>query len=336
MKALVYTDWDRLELREEPEPACGPEEAVIEVVACGICGSELGSFAHRSPRRPPPLIMGHEFSGTVAAVGERVSGLRVGQRVVVNSLVHCGECDLCRRKLSHLCRNRQVFGMHRPGAFAERVAVPARVVFPLPEAVSGVQGALVEPLANGLHVMGLVRVPAQSVLIFGAGTIGLMCLQAARAEGVERVVVTDPHAGRRALALGLGADEALDPGQVAVSEWALEAGDGGFDLCIDAVGATETKRDSVRAARPGGEVVWIGLHQDESPFSSFDLILAERRLCGSYGATEADLRRAIELLAAGRVRTDGWVVTFPLARGVEVFRAALKQELPGAKAVLCP
>jgi L-iditol 2-dehydrogenase len=336
MQALVYSDWDQLEVREVPEPVCGPAEAIVQVAACGICGSELGSFAHRSPRRPPPLVMGHEFSGTIVALGERAEGLRVGERVVVNSLVHCGECDLCRRDLSHLCRNRQVFGMHRPGAFAERVAVPANIVFPLPSTVGSVEGALVEPLANGLHVLALVRGPLEQTLIFGAGTIGLMCLQATRAAGVRHVVVTDTNAGRRAVALQLGADAALDPGETRVVDWARERTACGFDLCIDAVGTAATKQDAVRAARPGGEIVWIGLHEDESPLSSYDLILSERRLTGSYGATEADLRRAIGLLAAGRIRTQGWVETFPLGEGDQVFRAALRQELPGVKAMLCP
>jgi L-iditol 2-dehydrogenase len=307
------------------------------VAACGICGSELGSFAHRSPRRPPPLVMGHEFSGTISAVGEGVSGIAPGQRVVVNSLVHCGACDLCRRDLSHLCRNRQVFGMHRPGAFAERVAVPAHIVLPLPEGVEFVAGALAEPLANALHVFSLVRDPApEQVLIFGAGTIGLMCLQAARAAGAARVAVTDTHPVRRQTALSLGAAEVLDPRAVGIPEWAAEATSGGVDLAIDAVGATETKRDAVLAVRPGGEAVWIGLHEDEAPFSSYDLILSERRLTGSYGATEADLRRAIDLLAAGKINTRGWLETFPLEEGERAFRAALSQELAGAKAVLCP
>src|SRR5438876_5923935 len=125
MQALLYPDYGEMEVREVPSPSAAPGEALIRVGACGICGSELGSFAHRSPRRPPPLVMGHEFAGTVAALGEGVSGLAPGQRVMVNSLVHCGGCDMCRRGATHLCRERQVFGMHRPGAFAEYVAVPA-------------------------------------------------------------------------------------------------------------------------------------------------------------------------------------------------------------------
>src|SRR5690349_3808718 len=150
MQALVYPDYGELEVRGVPEPAPAAGEVLVRVGACGICGSELGSFAARSTRRVPPLVMGHEFAGTVAALGDEVSGVGVGERVVVNSLVHCGACDLCRRGSTHLCRNRQVFGMNRPGAFAELVAVPAGIVYAMSERMTAVEGALVEPLANGI------------------------------------------------------------------------------------------------------------------------------------------------------------------------------------------
>src|SRR5262245_8682321 len=174
MKALVYPEFDRLEVRDVPEPEPAAGEVLVRVGACGICGSELGSFASRSPRRPPPLVMGHEFAGIVAALGDGVTGLQVGERVVVNSLVHCGQCDLCRRGATHLCRNRQVFGMHRPGAFAELVAAPANIIYPMPETMTAVQGALVEPLANGIHVVSLAAGnPLETVVVIGGGPIGL-------------------------------------------------------------------------------------------------------------------------------------------------------------------
>src|SRR6266571_3454317 len=212
MQALVYPAYGELEVREVPEPIPGPGEVLVRVGACGICGSELGSFAARSPRRVPPLVMGHEFAGTVVALGEGTVGVREGDRVVVNSLVHCGACDLCRRGSTHLCRNRQIFGMNRPGAFAERVAVPAAIVYPMPAAMSAVQGALVEPLANGIHVVSLAsRNPMESVVVIGAGPIGLMCLQAALRKGAERVGVSEPNPERRAVARMLGAAAAWDP-----------------------------------------------------------------------------------------------------------------------------
>ncbi len=338
MQALVYPAYGELEVRDVPEPTPGPGEVLVRVRACGICGSELGSFAARSARRVPPLVMGHEFAGTVAAIGERVVGLQEGDRVVVNSVVHCGACDLCRRGATHLCRKRQVFGMHRPGAFAELVAAPAGIIYPMPEGMTAVQGALVEPLANGIHVASLAAGhPMESVVVLGAGPIGLMCLIAARQNGAKRVAVSEPHPGRREVALSLGAEVAWEP-----RDGGLEAGmraftDGlGVDLVIDAVGSAQTKRDSLGLARPGGEIVWIGLHGDEVTLSSFDLILPERRLTGSYGATDADIRTAIQWLSEGRVSTDGWVETVPLSRGDAAFFAALRQEGDAVKVVLEP
>jgi L-iditol 2-dehydrogenase len=335
---LLYPSYGELVIQDVPEPIPKAGEVLVRVGACGICGSELGSFAARSPRRAPPLVMGHEFAGTVAALGEGVTGLREGDRVVVNSLVHCGACDLCRRGLTHLCRHRQVFGMHRPGAFAELVAAPAGIVFPMPEGMTAVQGALVEPLANGIHVLSLAAGnPMETVLVIGAGPIGLMCLQAARQRGAQRVAVSEPHPGRRQVALALGAEAAWDPRKAGLAqEIERFTGGQGVDLVIDAVGSAATKRDSVTVARPGGDIVWIGLHGDEVTFPSFELILAERRLSGSYGAGDADIRTAIQWLAEGRVQTEPWVETVALSRGAEAFFAALRQEGDAVKVVLEP
>lgn len=338
MQALLYPAFGQMEVRELPAPRPGPGEVVVQVGACGICGSELGSFAARSPRRIPPLVMGHEFAGSVAALGEGVSGVTIGDRVVVNSVVHCGDCDLCRRGSTHLCRHRQVFGMNRPGAFAQQIAVPARVLFPMPAGMTAVQGALVEPLANGIHVLSLAAgKPLASVVVMGAGPIGLMCLQAAIQAGAARVGVSEPKAVRRDVARELGAAMVWSPegdgfgaGVAALTEGA------GADLVIDAVGSPATKRDSIGATRPGGEIVWIGLHGDEVQLSSFDLILAERRLSGSYGATDADLRTAIQWFSEGRIRTEPWVETVPLSRGAEAFFSALRQEGDAVKWVLEP
>jgi threonine dehydrogenase-like Zn-dependent dehydrogenase len=338
MQALLYPAYGELEVRDVPEPSPGPGEVLVRVGACGICGSETGSFAARSTRRVPPVIMGHEFAGTVAALGEGVTGLRVGERVVVNSLVHCGACDLCRRGLTHLCRQRQVFGMHRPGAFAELVAAPAGIVYPMPESMTAVLGALVEPLANGVHVIRLAQGnPMERVVVLGAGPIGLMCLQAALQLGARQVAVSEVNAGRREVALALGAATAWDPRDGGLVAGSAAFTDGqGADLVVDAVGSAQTKRDAVTLARPGGDIVWIGLHGDEVTFNSFDLILPERRLSGSYGAADADIRTAIDWFSEGKIRTDPWVETVPLSRGAEAFFGLLRQESDAVKVVLEP
>jgi L-iditol 2-dehydrogenase len=322
VKALVYADWDRLEVRDVQEPGAGPGEVVVRVAAVGICGSEFEGFAARSPRRTPPLIMGHEFCGEVAEVGAGVSGYRPGDRVVVNSVISCGRCEECRDGRSHLCPEREVFGMKRPGGFAELCAVPVSTLLPLAEKVSPLQGALVEPLANGVHALSLTRQRfPETVVVIGAGTIGLMALQVARAAGALRLVVVDTNDARLEVAHQLGAEPLFNPRREDVVAAVREFTRGrGADVVVDAVGASETRRVAVAAARPGGEVVWVGLHDDPTQLSGFDVVLGERRVAGSYAVTPSDIRTAIGLFAHGKIEIAPWVRPFPLADGARVFR----------------
>jgi len=322
VKALVYPAWDQLEVRDVPEPTPKPGEVVVRVAAVGICGSELEGFATRSPRRPPPLIMGHEFCGEVAEVGEGVSGYRVGDRVVVNSVISCGQCEECRDGQTHLCRDREVFGMKRPGGFADLCAVPVSTLLPLPEKVSPVQGALVEPLANGVHALSLTRQRfPETVVVIGAGTIGLMTLQVAKAAGALRLVAVDTNDRRLEVAHQLGAEPVFNPRRDAVVASVRDFTRGrGADLVVDAVGAAETRRVAVAATRPGGETVWLGLHDDPTQLSGFDVVLGERKITGSYAVTPRDLRAAIGLFAHGKVELAPWVRPFPLTEGARVFR----------------
>jgi len=309
------------------------------VAAAGICGSEIEAFVSRSPRRPPPLILGHEFCGEVVAVGAGVPGVEAGERVVVNSLITCGRCPACLDGMSHLCPARGVFGMSRPGAFAELVAVPAACLVPLPEKISPIQGALVEPLANAVHVFGLVRERfPETVVVIGAGTIGLMALQVARAAGAFRLVAVDTNDARLEVAHALGAEPVFNPSREAVVPAVREFTRGrGADVVIDAVGTSDTRRMAVTAARPGGAVVWIGLHADGTEVSGHDVVLGERVIFGSYAVTPRDLRTAIGLFAHGKIELKPWVRPFPLEDGARVFRQ-LASDPPRdfIKAVLLP
>ena len=322
MKALVYPAFDQIEVQEVPVPSPKPGELLIRVAAVGICGSELEQFASRSPRRPPPLIMGHEFCGEVAAVGAGINSFQEGERVVVSSVIPCFTCDFCRDGQTHLCPKREVFGMRRPGGFAEYVAVPATVTFALPEKVSPLQGALVEPLANGVHVFSLVqaRFP-ETVVVFGAGTIGLLALQVAKALGAFRLVAVDTNPFRLEIAHELGAEPVIDPRQQDVREVLLEFTRGrGVDVAVDAVGAAETRQTALSVTRPGGEVVWIGLHSDRTDLSGYEVVLGERKIVGSYAVTPRDLQTAIGLFAHDKVEVSPWVRPFP--RGASLPRAS--------------
>lgn len=338
MRALFYPAFDRLEIADVPSASLRPDEVRLKVAACGICGSELETFKNRSPRRTPPLVMGHEFCGTIAEAGAEVRDWAVGARVVSNSLVPCGRCVRCRRGDTHLCAERQIFGMHRPGAFAEYVNVPARCLIPWPEHLSAEAAALAEPMANGIHVVQLTRDrPAATALVIGAGPIGLFCQQALQVLRGSRVIVADLSSDRLAVAKKLGAARVVNPREEdVVKVLQAETGGEGADLTVDAVGGAITKRAALEALRPGGASVWIGLHENTVAVDTYNITLPERVVFGTYAATIAELRQALDLMAAGKVDALSWVQRFPLADGVTAFNRMLAAKGADLKAVICP
>ena len=339
MKAIYYPAWDELELREVPEPSPKPGEVVVRVAAVGICGSELHGFVTNAVRRTPPTIMGHEFCGQVADVGPGVTGYLQGDWVAVSSVIACGRCEDCLDGNVHLCREGEVFGMKRPGGFAEFCAVPVSTLLPLPGTVSPVQGSLLEPLANGVHALSLTtqRFP-ETVVILGAGTIGLFTLQVAKASGALRLISVDVSDARLDVALQLGAETALNPRKQDVVAAVQQLTRGrGADVVVDAVGAAETRDAAVKMARRGGEVVWLGLHDDPTQLSGFEVVLGERKVLGSFAVTHHNLRTAIALFAHGKIMLDPWVRTFLLTDGVQVFRQLVTDPPKDyIKAVLLP
>jgi L-iditol 2-dehydrogenase len=339
MKAIYYPAWDELELRDVPEPSPKPGEVVLRVAAAGICGSELHGFVTHSARRTPPAIPGHEFCGQVAEVGPGVTGYQQGDWVGVNSVIACGQCQDCLDANVHLCRDGEVFGMKRPGGFAEYCAVPVSTLLHLPGTVSPVQGSLLEPLANGVHALSLTsqRFP-ETVVILGAGTIGLFALQVAKAAGALRLMSVDVSDARLDVASQLGAETVFNPGKQDVVAAVQQMTHGrGADVVVDAVGAAETRDAAVKMARRGGEVVWLGLHDDPTQLSGFDVVLGERKVLGSFAVTHHDLRTAIGLFAHGKITLDPWVRTFRLGEGVQVFRQlATDPPKDYIKAVLLP
>jgi len=338
LKALLYPRFNHLELADLTPPTAGPGEVVIRVAACGLCGSELESVNNRSPRRPPPLVMGHEFCGVVDTTGEGVDRAWIGRKVVSNALVPCGRCIRCQRGDTHLCAHRQIFGMHRPGAFAEYVAAPADVLLEWPDELPAAAACLAEPLGNGVHVVNLTRhLPAATAVVIGAGPIGLMCQQALQTLRGTRVMVADLSRGRLAVATRLGAAKTVvSKEQDLAHEAQAWTGGEGVDLVIDAAGSAATKRMSLAALRPGGAAVWIGLHGDRMELDSYHVTLPERQILGTYAARKDDLVVALDLMRTGRVDVTSWTESQPLDRAVDVFERMLHPGDTDLKAVIIP
>jgi threonine dehydrogenase-like Zn-dependent dehydrogenase len=328
-----------MELQNQPIPTPKADEVLVRVGAVGICGSELSGYLGQSSLRLPPLVMGHEFAGTIVSVGGGVAGLHKDDQVVVNPLIACGECALCRLGLENLCLKRQIIGIHRPGAFAEFVAAPAANCSRAPQGLSQVAGALAEPLGCGVRAVSVGGVSAGSrVLVLGAGAIGLMCIAAARKAGGIVALAADPNQGRLATAKQWGAENLCDTRSADPAEVARQLTGGlGVDVTIDAVGTDTTRRVAVRAVRPGGTVVLVGLHEAESPFEANHMVRSEIRVAGSFAYTQADFDAAIAMLAAGDVKpAESWLEERDLEECGDSFAQLIDDPPPVSKIVLHP
>src|SRR3989442_60938 len=296
------------------EPRLGDEAVSARREAAGRGGWESEGSVGGWPTRAPPLVMGHEFAGTVVSARRGPGAEWSGRRVSVNPLLSCRVCARCRAGERNLCAERRLIGVHLAGGFAERVAVPIANLVALPEGVDARTGALVEPLANAVHAVALARrlVATDLAVVVGAGTIGVFALHAARAAGIADVRVVEPHPGRRAAALAAGARAAYgDAAEVARERRA--------DLVIDAVGAAATRRAALDIVRPGGAVVLLGLHEDETALPFHRVVRDQVALQGSFAYTDADFASALDLLPSGRVTPRELAGTRPLEAGPEAF-----------------
>lgn len=313
MAALVYEGPRQLILRQTPIPVPRPDEVLIRVVYSGICGSELSGYKGESSIRRPPLIMGHEFSGTIEHIGGAVSreDLAVGMPVTANPLLSCTRCRYCLSGRQHLCPDRQLLSASLPGSNAAFVAIRADAVSPVPPAVSLTTAALAEPTACAIHAAVLAAPePDERGLVVGAGPIGLLVLQALMDRGLHQVFCIDLNQDRLAMAEKLGALPATfdalasDP----------------VDFVVDAVGASATRQGSARAVKTGGRIVWIGLHEGDTTLPVNDFIRREISTFASYAYTPVDFHNAINALAENRILLDAeWTRSEPLKNGSACF-----------------
>jgi len=342
MKALLLSKYRELQIADLPTPAAGAGEVLIRVGACGICGSDVHGYDGSSGRRIPPIVMGHEAAGRIAAVGAGVTGLVEGDRVTFDSTIYCGACGYCKRGEVNLCDHRQVLGVScgdysRAGAFAEFVAVPARVVYKLPESISFAEAAMLEAVAVAIHGVSLAKISAESTaLVVGAGTIGVLTLQALRAAGCKRVLVSDVDETRLKMAKELGAADVLLADKDVVAQILQRTGGVGVDVAIEAVGRNETVNSAIASVRKGGTVVLVGNISPEVTLPLQKVVTRQIRLHGSC-ASAGEYPEAIALMASGAIRVKPLISAIaPLAEGPAWFERLYAREPNLLKVVLTP
>jgi 2-desacetyl-2-hydroxyethyl bacteriochlorophyllide A dehydrogenase len=332
VRAAVWQRPGELRIEERPDPEPGPGEVVVRVGACGMCGTDLHIAAGEFPSTPYPIVPGHEFAGEVVGLGAGVEGLALGAHVAVDPSLFCGRCDFCRVQRGNLCENWGAIGDTVDGAFAELVLAPARNAYELPDGTSDQAGALVEPIACAVHgVRRLNPEPGDSVLVTGAGTMGLILLQLLRHDGAARVVVVDRNERRLEVARALGAS-----GVETSVEAARRGEPDGFDSVVDATGVAEVVDEGLGAVRRGGTMMIFGVAPEHArvSVSPFRIYNDEVTVIGSM-AVLYTFAPAIELLRAGVVATEPLLThTFPLERFEDALAAMRSGE--GVKIQVLP
>ena len=343
MKALLLSEYNHLEVKDVPTPVPDAEEILIEVSACGICGSDVHGYDGSTGRRIPPIVMGHEAAGTVATVGSAVADLKPGDRVTFDSTVYCGRCEYCLKGEVNLCNHRQVIGVsckefRRAGAFAEYLTVPARIAYRLPDNFSFPRAAMLEAVSVALHGVAVAELKrGQTVLVIGAGMIGLLLLQAASAAGCSRAFICDVDATRLGLAEKLGADRTILASGADLTEEVLRETEGkGVDIVLEAVGREETIVAAVDCVRKGGTVSLVGNISPQIMLPLQKVVSRQIRLQGSC-ASAGEYQQAIDLITSGAIKVDPLITAVaPLSDGPEWFERLHAREPNLMKIVLDP
>jgi len=326
MRALVYLGPRVMDLQQLADPAPEPGEVAIAPTLSAICGSDLHGFREVSPRRIPPLVMGHETVGRIVAAGDGVEGSRVGERVVLKPILGCGRCERCLAGDINRCAEGRLVGRDLAGGFAERFTVPAAAAVPVPEGMSDDVAVLTEPLANAEHVAARALTPGDTVFVIGSGPIGALMVRAASLHGATRVFVTDTNEERLAFAVSQGAEPIASDG-AAASITTMTAGEG-VDVVIDAAGYEATWALGLQAVRPGGRIFEIGLGSPRGAIDFVAVVGKEVSITGSFAWTDADFARALELLGDGALDAAGWLTRVPLEDGQAAFEGLADRGQP--------
>ncbi len=332
MKANYFLGGGRFEVREEPMPGLGPDDVLVKVAACGVCGTDVHIYHGDRGSAPvhPPVVLGHELSGTVVKTGENVSGLKAGDHVSVDPNSYCGKCHYCQIGKKQLCANLYAVGVNRNGGFEEYCAVPEKQCYLLAPSVPLKYGAMAEPLACCLHGIDRAKIRVgDTVCVVGGGAIGLMMVQLAKLSGASCVILSEPVAMRREIGLKSGADFAVDPFQEDLSE-AIRGftGQPGTDVVIECVGNTTAVRQAFGAAKRGTTVLLFSVPQAGTfhQLSLEDVYQKELTVVGSMINPDTH-GRAVELINRGKVKLEGIIThSFPVEKLEEAVRMQMSDE----------
>ena len=334
MQALVYTGTNKIDFREEKDPITKPGESLIKVKASGICGSDMHAYHGNDERRIPPLILGHEVSGT------SLDGKFKNKDVVINPLISCENCDYCKNESEHLCPERTMIGMSTPikreGGLAELVSVPEKNIFEVPEKLSIQEAALAEPSAVALHAVLLaeqnLKKPLSEckILIQGAGAIGLLCgLVLNKEKKTTNIIMSDPNKKRLDVC-----SKYLKANFVSPNDKSIKANN--FDLILESVGLEATRHQAIKSIAPGGTILHIGLTQPSGTFDFKKLTIQEVTLVGTYCYTNNDFQKTLEILKEKRLGDLGWIEFRDLKKGSEAFQEIHNGSCVAPKIILTP
>ena len=342
MKALVLEEYNKFVLKEVEKPQIQPDEVLVRIQACSICGSDVHGMDGSTGRRIPPVIMGHEAAGIIEQVGQNVEGWKEGDRVTFDSTLYCGECEFCKRGEVNLCDNRRVFGVscgeyRFNGAFAEYAAVNQRILYKLPEEVSFLQAAMIEPLSIAVHAVRVSNIAQdQDVAVVGTGMIGLLLVQVLAAKGCRKLIAVDVDDDKLALAKRFGATHIVNSKGDAVKD-ILDITQGrGLDASFEAVGIEVTGNIAIKSLRKGGTAVLVGNLSAMESLPVQAIVTRQLSVLGSC-ASAGEYDECIQLIAEKKVDVEAFVsASAPLDEGAEWFKRLYAKEPGLMKVVLLP
>jgi len=318
MQALVYTNTKTLIYKEEKNPNLKNGESIIKVFASGICGSDMHAYHGKDNRRIPPLILGHEVSGTIE------KGKEIGKKVVLNPLITCGSCGYCKNEREHLCLKRIILGMNRPierqGGFAEYVSIPDKNIYELPKNVNIKEAPIAEPCAVALHAVELGEknlfrsINESKALVIGAGAIGLLCgLILSKLKHCKDITIVEPNDKRLKESLKhLDADGFKPNNKNLFTD--------SFDIVFDTVGLESTRNEAIKYVKAGGIIIHIGLTQPSGSFDFRKTTLQEITFIGTYCYTNKDFEKTLNILNNKQIGSLEWIEYRKLEEGPLAFK----------------